>query len=208
MHPTALLTFALLLATFAASAATPLPTGSATSAGASGSPASRITAQAVPPKGPTRGQLRIIEVAHRGKGDEFIFPLELQVYRVADGALLQRLEMEAQRSDSPEGQTGMEFLDLNDDGYQDLQVLTGHTGSAGASLAYNFYLWAPQLQRFVLSQTLSQMGELSKNKRRGCVDITRKCSSMSYNTTTYCFQQAKGTWREHASDGCPEVSGD
>lgn len=202
MYPTVLLAFALLAAPLQRVNAAPAAPLAETAS------SSVIASQAVPTKGGTRGQLRVVEVAHTGKGDDFSFPLEVQVYRIADGALLQRLEVEAQRNDSLEGQTRMEFLDLNDDGYQDLLVLTGHTGQAGASLAYNAYLWAPQLQRFALSRTLSQVGEIAKSPRRGCVDVTRKCSPVSYNTSTYCFQQAKGTWRVTASDGCPEVSGD
>ena len=179
---------------------------SVTAIAAPAAPPSTVSSQATPSKGLTKGLLRVIEVTHSSRGDAFSVPLELQVYRVADGVQLQHLEVEAQKSVDYAGITRMEFLDLNDDNYEDLVVFTGSTGTAGASYAYDVFIWAPQLERFVLSKTLSQMGELAKNKRRGCVDVTSKCSSTSYNTTTYCFQKAKGTWREQANNGCPEVS--
>jgi len=128
---------------------------------------------------------------------------ELVVYRVSDSSIMQRIKVE-DMFHPPDTKLSLEFVDLNDDGYMDMIFWNSRTGTAGAAYAGDVFLWIPKLKRFVQSQTLSQDGEISKSKRKGCVIVETKCSSTSWWTREICFNQATGRWKVVSDNNCPE----
>ncbi len=100
-------------------------------------------------------------------------------------------------------QVELEFQDVNGDGYEDLVFYDAQTGTAGATRGADVYLWSPKLEQFVQSQTLSQAGLLTPSRRKGCVDVSVKCSPMSWHQRTMCFNLGQGLWHVVADDNCP-----
>jgi hypothetical protein len=131
------------------------------------------------------------------------FSGEILVYRVSDSSLIQRITVEDVGL-PPEIPPSFEFLDLNDDGYMDLLFQNSRTGTAGAALGSDVYLWVPKLKRFVQSKTLSQTGEITKSNRKGCVQVESKCSITSWWVREFCFNKTAGRWKETPNSKCPE----
>lgn len=178
--------------------------------GAPTSPASRISAQALPAAGRTEGKLRVIQVVHArtasGNQPGDPYPVELQVYRVSDGALLQRLYTALDEESAESDQAPIRFLDLDDDGHQDLLFRTSRPPFDGATGNHDVFLWSPALERFVLNADLSQAGEVAKNSQRGCVDVVKRCDTHAFSTATYCAKPVNTTWELLSTTACPNSS--
>lgn len=131
---------------------------------------------------------------------------QILVYHSSAPSPLQSLYIDVFRpSESP---LRFEFEDLNDDGYQDLIFHNSRTGYASTAPGADVYLWVPTLRKFVQSKTLSQAGEITKSKEKGCVQIRTKCSSTAWGKREYCFNQETGRWKQVAGNRCRELSGD
>jgi hypothetical protein len=157
-----------------------------------------VLAKATPSIGATKGKIRVEWGETKENND--VRDGELRVLHAVDSTVIQRIKLTVS---VPRDQLALQFLDLNDDGFQDLLFQNSRTGMAGAAYGADVFLWIPALERFVQSRTLSQMGEISKSKKKGCVEISTKCSALSWNTRTLCFRQESGRWREVANDHCP-----
>lgn len=98
-----------------------------------------------------------------------------------------------------------EFIDLNDDGYQDLLFYNSTVGAGNGHEAADVYLWIPRLHKFMQSKTLSQSGLIEKPKdHKGCITINFKCGISAWSSRTLCFQQRTGLWKPASSqsEGC------
>lgn len=158
-----------------------------------------VVLTARPNSGATKDLLRVEWVEHLSASDPEFRNGELRVYRAGDTAPQQSIQAVAER---PASELLLEFVDLNGDGLQDLLFKNTYTGNAGAAYGADVFLWAPKLQRFVKSKTLSQAGELSPGRRSNCVKVMNKCSSAAWSEVELCFNQANGRWHTVANSGC------
>lgn len=149
--------------------------------------------------GPTKGQLRAEWVPSSAPGPNSLDGVasgELRIYRTKDKSLLQRIPTEVF---TPMANGAVQFWDMNADGFQDIEFV--NNGGPYGIASSDVYLWIPSLKRFVKSETLSGIGELSKTKE-GCVQVQHKCSSSTWNATVYCFNNKIGRWHIASDDGC------
>lgn len=158
-----------------------------------------VVLTARPDSGATKGLLRVEWVEQLSALAQDFRKGELRVYRAGDAEPRQTIPAVAER---PASELSLEFVDLNGDGFQDLVFNNANTGNAGAAYGADVFIWVPKLQRFVISETLSQAGELSPGRRPNCVKVKNKCSSVAWSESELCFNQANGRWRTVADSGC------
>ena len=95
-----------------------------------------------------------------------------------------------------------EIWDVNGDGFNDVVFYNQYAGYGGApTRGAHVLIYAPQLKRFVPSVTLSDRGELSPAKARGCVLVEFKSGPTGYTTEERCFNLRKGLWTLVRSEG-------
>jgi hypothetical protein len=89
-----------------------------------------------------------------------------------------------------------DFIDLNDDGYTDLLFYNTQAGfGAGPSSGADVFLYIPKLGKFVKSKTLTGIGNISKGKAKGCVNVNYKSSMAGYTDEEWCFNLKTGHWK-------------
>lgn len=91
---------------------------------------------------------------------------------------------------------GLEFMDLNDDGYTDLlfyNIEAGHC--CGPSTGADVFLYIPKLKKFAKSETLTGKGNITKVKAKGCVNVNYKSSLAGYTDEEWCFTLKTGRWK-------------
>ena len=99
-------------------------------------------------------------------------------------------------------QPHFDLLDVNADGYPDVIFYRQQCGFGGSpTRCGDVYMYLPRLRTFARSATLSDRGELSRSKRKGCVDVQFKSGASGYTDETWCFHQGAGRWRLVKSTG-------
>lgn len=160
-----------------------------------------ITLSGAPTAGPTKGKLRV-EWAEAASASPDSRQGVLRVFLDGSSTPAQEIPLEASL---PSEQLALNFTDISGDGAQDLLFVNAWTGTAGAAYGADVFLWVPKLQRFAMSRTLSQMGEISPTKQKGCIALTTKCSSTGWTDETLCFNQATGRWRQKGTPRCVDA---
>lgn len=147
--------------------------------------------------GLSEGQVRV-EFRELRKDKRTVFG-EIQIRRAHDSSILQRVSTNVQRN------TVFNFssIDLNDDGYKDLLFYHDYREGWGDKGAVDVFLWIPRLKSFVKSETLSGPWEIEKSKSVGCATAMEKCSTTSWRTREFCFNQTSGRWRIQSDNRCP-----
>jgi len=93
----------------------------------------------------------------------------------------------------PVDRGGLDFMDVNGDGYVDL-LIYNNRGGAGPLMQADIWIYAPRLGVFVMSKTLSGIGDVKKSTRTNCVLLDNKTGN-GYATEEWCFNQMKGLWK-------------
>lgn len=110
---------------------------------------------------------------------------------ILDGKTIQTIPVESWLP-SPR----FDFIDLNDDGYTDLLFYNTQAGfGAGPSTGADVFLYIPKLRKFVKSKTLTGIGNISKGKAKGCVNVNYKSSMAGYTDEEWCFNLTTGHWK-------------
>jgi hypothetical protein len=90
-----------------------------------------------------------------------------------------------------------EFIDLNDDGYTDMLFYNTRSGfGAGPTTGADVYLYIPKLKKFAKSVTLSEQGDITKLKQKGCVNVNYKSGMAGYTDEEWCFNIKTGRWKK------------
>lgn len=91
----------------------------------------------------------------------------------------------------------IDLMDLNGDDYID--ILFYNTRLAGPTIGADVFIYDPKIEKFVMCQTLSESGVISKGSKKNCVEVKYKSSRMGYTTETWCFIKSKGSWKMTSS---------
>jgi hypothetical protein len=133
-----------------------------------------------------RARVRIVLTA----APEYGQPVSLRIHGARSGAPVQVLAIDDAASPPPRGGEFFRAVDLNRDGWLDLQVLT--TWGATGNQAFDVFLYQPSRGRFVRDTVLTGAGSPTPMVARPCVATHWHMGGGIYSNGVYCWRA--GRW--------------
>jgi len=95
-----------------------------------------------------------------------------------------------------------DIIDVNGDGFNDVVFYNQYAGyGSPATRGAHVLIYVPKRKKFFQSVTLSDRGEISLAKTKGCTLVNFKSGPTGYTTEEWCFNLKTGRWKLVHSEG-------